>query len=120
MNAIGLQNIGVCAFVSDKLPPPPQSMLGADGHRQCLRLYRRRLCRRHLKLFNDAEGVAMYELNASWPKYQARRHGFRHRARMPFATWSRVVRAASERSGRPLMVKLSPNVTSIAGMAKSS
>ena len=59
----------------------------------------------------------MYELNASCPNTK---HGGMVFGTEPDALCELITRcrAASERSGRPLIVKLSPNVTSIAGMAK--
>ena len=63
---------------------------------------------------NDAEGIAMYELNASCPNTS---HGG-----MVFGTDPALLHELTARckaaAKRPLMVKLSPNVTSIGQMAK--
>jgi dihydroorotate dehydrogenase (NAD+) catalytic subunit len=114
MNAIGLQNIGVRAFVTEKLPRL-RKIAGAVviGNifgftvEDCLEV---------IQVLNDAEGIAMYELNASCPNTK---HGGMVFGTDPDSLCDLVTRcrAASERSGRPLVVKLSPNVTSIAGMA---
>jgi len=115
MNAIGLQNIGVRAFVSDKLP----RLRKAAGAAVIANVFGFTVddCVAVIEVLNDAEGVAMYELNASCPNTK---HGGMVFGTEPDALCDLVTRcrAASERSGRPLMVKLSPNVTSIAGMAK--
>jgi len=115
MNAIGLQNIGVRAFVSDKLP----RLRKIQGAVVIANVFGFTIedCIEVIEVLNDAEGVAMYELNASCPNTK---HGGMVFGTEPDALCELVTRcrAASERSGRPLIVKLSPNVTSIAGMAK--
>ena len=71
-------------------------------------------CLEVIAVLNDTEGIAMYELNASCPNTA---HGG-----MVFGTDAKLlddlVRQTERVSARPLMVKLSPNVTSIAKMAK--
>jgi dihydroorotate dehydrogenase (NAD+) catalytic subunit len=71
-------------------------------------------CREVIRVLNEAEGIAMYELNASCPNTS---HGG-----MVFGTdpelLKELVAQTKEVSKRPLMVKLSPNVTSIGQMAK--
>ena len=115
MNAIGLQNIGVRAFVSEKLP----RLRKATGAVVIANVFGFTIeeCIEVIEVLNDAEGVAMYELNASCPNTK---HGGMVFGTEPDALCELVTRcrAASQRSGRPLIVKLSPNVTSIAGMAK--
>jgi dihydroorotate dehydrogenase (NAD+) catalytic subunit len=115
MNAIGLQNIGVRAFVAEKLPKlrsNPGVVVIANvfgfGIEDCVEV---------IQVLNDADGVAMYELNASCPNTS---HGGMVFGTDPALLYELVshCRAASESSGRPLLVKLSPNVTSIAGMAR--
>lgn len=114
MNAIGLQNMGVRAFVEEKLPKLRQikgavTIANVFGYTvdDCLEV---------IRVLNDAEGIVMYELNASCPNTS---HGG-----MVFGTdpdlLQELVTKAKEVSKRPLMVKLSPNVTSIAQMAKAA
>jgi dihydroorotate dehydrogenase (NAD+) catalytic subunit len=115
MNSIGLQNIGVGAFVTQKLPrlrKIARAVLIANVFGFTIED-----CVEVIQVLNDAEGIAMYELNASCPNTK---HGGMVFGTDPDALCELVTRcrAASERSDRPLMVKLSPNVTSIAGMAK--
>ena len=76
-------------------------------------------CVEVIRVLNDAEGVAMYELNASCPNTS---HGGMVFGTDPDALYrlSVACRTAAERGGRPLMVKLSPNVTSIAKMAQAA
>jgi dihydroorotate dehydrogenase (NAD+) catalytic subunit len=112
LNAIGLQNVGVEEFISHKLPP--------------LRRYPH--CKVFVNVFgytvgeyiavierlNQAEGIAAYELNVSCPNV--------HAGGMAFGSdpgsLEYLVSRAKAASVRPLIVKLSPNVTSIAHMAK--
>jgi dihydroorotate dehydrogenase (NAD+) catalytic subunit len=115
MNSIGLQNIGVRAFVAEKMPQL-RRMKGAVVIANIFG-YTIEDCVEVIEVLNDAEGIAMYELNASCPNTS---HGG-----MVFGTdpdslyWlAQRCRVAAGRGGRPLMVKLSPNVTSIAGMAR--
>jgi dihydroorotate dehydrogenase (NAD+) catalytic subunit len=115
MNAIGLQNIGVKAFVAEKLPklraiPGVVTIANVFGFsiEDCVEV---------IHVLNDAPGVAMYELNASCPNTA---HGGMVFGTDPSMLYDLVkaCRAVADAAGRPLMVKLSPNVTSIARMAK--
>jgi len=98
VNAIGLQNIGVEKFLETKLP--------------ALRRYP--TCAVIVNVFGYA--IEAYELNASCPNT---RHGG-----MTFGSDARLlaelVSAAKAKSSRPLVVKLSPNVTSIPAMARAA
>ncbi len=114
LNAIGLQNGGVHEFLAKKLPP----------------LNRYPLCKVIVNVFgytvgeylgviqrlNGAEGIAAYELNVSCPNV--------HAGGMAFGadpgSLEYLVKEAKAASTRPLIVKLSPNVTSIAQMARVS
>jgi dihydroorotate dehydrogenase (NAD+) catalytic subunit len=117
MNAIGLQNIGVRAFVAEKLPKL-RNMKGTVVIANVFG-YTIEDCVEVIQVLNDAEGVAMYELNASCPNTS---HGGMVFGTDPDALYrlSLRCREAAEAAGRPLMVKLSPNVTDIKLMAKVS
>ncbi|HZZ37673.1 MAG TPA: dihydroorotate dehydrogenase [Acidobacteriaceae bacterium] len=114
INAIGLQNIGVAKFLSEKLPalrhyPGCAVIVNVFGYEidDYLAVIDR---------LNEAEGIAAYELNASCPNT---RHGgivFGSDVDLLFDLVSR----AKSRSRRPVIVKLSPNVTSIASMAQTA
>ncbi len=112
MNAIGLQNIGVEAFLGKKLPalrkyPKCAVIVNVFGThvRDYLDVIQR---------LNEAEGIAAYELNASCPNTD---HGGMTFGTDPIALDELVARAKKV-AARPLIVKLSPNVTSIPTMAK--
>ena len=112
MNAIGLQNIGVRAFIEEKLPRL-RSIKGAVVIANVFG-YTIEDCVEVIHILNDAPGIAMYELNASCPNTS---HGG-----MVFGTDPDSLYELSARcrriSRRPLMVKLSPNVTSIPLMCR--
>jgi dihydroorotate dehydrogenase (NAD+) catalytic subunit len=112
INSIGLQNIGVRAFIENKVPA-----LRAHTGTACIANvfgYEIRDYVGVIEALNDAPGIAAYELNASCPNTQ---HGG-----MVFGTdtvsLDQLVSRAKEVAQRPLIVKLSPNVTSIAEMAR--
>jgi len=114
MNSVGLQNIGVRAFVREKLPalraiatPVFANVFGyaVEDYVEVLRV------------LEDAEGVAGYELNVSCPNTK---HGGMVFASDPGLSGEVVGAARSALSagnGRPLIVKLSPNVARIQDMA---
>ena len=112
INAIGLQNVGVEAFVQDKLPAI-RRMQGVVCIANVFG-YTVEDCIAVIEVLNGAEGIAMYELNASCPNTK---HGGMVFGTDPQALAELVVRC-KDASRRPLMVKLSPNVTSIAQMAR--
>jgi len=112
LNAIGLQNIGARAFVDEKLPKLREIknivvFANVFG-------YTREDYERTIQILNEGEGIAAYELNVSCPNTA---HGG-----IQFGSDPRllddVVRTARRYTQRPLIVKLSPNVTSIAQMAR--
>lgn len=114
MNAIGLQNMGVRAFVAEKMPrlrsiPSAVVITNVFGFsiEDCLEV---------IRVLNDTPGIAMYELNASCPNTS---HGG-----MVFGTDRDLLLDLTSRckyiATRPVMVKLSPNVTSIATMARAA
>jgi dihydroorotate dehydrogenase (NAD+) catalytic subunit len=111
LNAIGLQNIGAQAFVEEKLPRLCQIknivvIANVFG-------YAREDYEHTIEILNDGEGVAAYELNVSCPNTA---HGGLQFGSDP-RLLDEVVTVARRVARRPLIVKLSPNVTSIAQMA---
>lgn len=112
INAIGLQNMGVRPFVEEKLPKL-RSMKGAVVIANVFG-YTVEDCLEVIRVLNDAEGIAMYELNASCPNTS---HGGIAFGVDPSLLYELVSRTRGA-SRRPLMVKLSPNVTSIGQMAR--
>jgi dihydroorotate dehydrogenase (NAD+) catalytic subunit len=115
MNSIGLQNIGVRAFVEEKLPAlraiPTQVFANVFGY--AVEDYVE-----VVRVLEDAEGLAGYELNVSCPNTK---HGGMFFANDPVLL-SEVVSAVRGAIGtrRPLMVKLSPNVARIEPLAKAT
>ena len=111
LNAIGLQNIGAAAFLEEKLPKLRQMknivvIANVFG-------YTREDYERTIEILNDGEGIAAYELNVSCPNTSEGGLQFGSDPR----SLDEVVSTAKRASRRPLIVKLSPNVTSIAQMA---
>jgi dihydroorotate dehydrogenase (NAD+) catalytic subunit len=112
INAIGLQNMGVRAFVAEKLP----KLHGVNGTVVIANVFGFTIgdCLEVIQILNDAPGIAMYELNASCPNTS---HGGMVFGTDPPQLWELVARCRAA-TRRPLMVKLSPNVTDIALMAQ--
>ncbi|MGH9600117.1 MAG: dihydroorotate dehydrogenase [Terracidiphilus sp.] len=112
LNAIGLQNVGVEEFIARKLPalkryPRAQVIVNVFGSTVAEYIA-------VIEKLNQAEGIAAYELNVSCPNV--------HDGGMTFGSdagsLEYLVSRAKSASRRPLIVKLSPNVTSIAHMAQ--
>jgi dihydroorotate dehydrogenase (NAD+) catalytic subunit len=111
LNAIGLQNIGARAFLDEKLPKLQQIknivvVANVFG-------YTREDYERTIQILNEGEGIAAYELNVSCPNTT---HGGIQFGSDP-RLLDEVVVTAKRVARYPLIVKLSPNVTSIAQMA---
>ncbi len=111
LNAIGLQNIGAQAFLEEKLPALREKknvvvFANVFG-------YTRTDYEHTIQILNEGEGIAAYELNVSCPNTA---HGGIVFGSDP-QLLDEVVRTAKRVAARPLIVKLSPNVTSIALMA---
>jgi len=110
LNAISLENVGVKAFVEEKLPEIPEgvpviaSVFGTE-----IELYAE--VSRHL---TGAPKVVGIEVNASCPHVKSGGGEF---GQDP-AVLARLIRAVRRATALPLLVKLSPNVTDIAEMAR--
>jgi dihydroorotate dehydrogenase (NAD+) catalytic subunit len=111
LNAIGLQNIGAAAFLSDKLPK-----LRTYGPRVIVNCWGNTTAdfERVVDALEGADGIDVLELNLSCPH--------KHEwggvlAADPEAT-ATVVRAIRRRTKRVVWVKLSPNVTDVTEIAK--
>ncbi|HVO56865.1 MAG TPA: dihydroorotate dehydrogenase [Dongiaceae bacterium] len=113
LNAIGLQNVGVRAFVKEKLPALSKFDVPvlANVFGYCLEDYAQ-----VIRVLEDAEGLAGYELNISCPN--VKKGGLQFGGDPAMA--AEVVRAARKAAAnRPLWVKLSPLVADIGLMAKA-
>jgi dihydroorotate dehydrogenase (NAD+) catalytic subunit len=112
LNAIGLQNIGVTEFIEKKLPP-------LSRYPSCKVIVNVFGCtvgeyKEVVERLNEAEGIAAYELNVSCPNVHAGGMAFGSDA----GSLEYLVHEVKNIAKRPLIVKLSPNVTSIATMAR--
>ncbi|MGB6974968.1 MAG: dihydroorotate dehydrogenase [Terracidiphilus sp.] len=112
LNAIGLQNVGVEDFIARKLPPLaryPKAKVFVNVFGYTVNEYLA-----VIEQLNHAPGIAAYELNVSCPNV--------HAGGMAFGSdpgeLAYLVHQSRAISTRPLIVKLSPNVTSIAQMAR--
>jgi dihydroorotate dehydrogenase (NAD+) catalytic subunit len=113
INAIGLQGVGVEHFAADVLPDLRRcdtaifvNVCGADNE-EYLQV---------IDFLEGQDGIAGYELNISCPN--VKQNGTCP-AMFPEATRS-IVAAAKARSRRPLIAKLSPNVTDIVEIARAA
>jgi len=113
INSVGLQNLGVKAFVRDKLPALRRLKTAVfanvfgyspDDYAEVIRI------------LEDAEGLSGYELNVSCPNT---RHGGIYFSTDP-ALLSELVSLIRPLAHRPLIVKLSPNVTRIEPLARAA
>ena len=113
INAIGLQNVGVRAFVAEKLPflRRYDTAIVANVFGHTIPEYVE-----VIRVLEDAEGLAAYELNISCPNVE---RGGAEYGVDPGLT-SEVVAAARRAAKRPLWVKLSPIVGKIGLTAKAS
>jgi dihydroorotate dehydrogenase (NAD+) catalytic subunit len=114
LNAVGLQNIGARAFVDEKLVllrKKKNIVVFANVFGSTLEDYAATI-----QILNEGEGIAAYELNVSCPNVK---HGGIAFGSDP-ALLEEVVAAAKGVAQRPLVVKLSPNVTSIPTMARAA
>ncbi len=113
LNAIGLQNVGVDAFIREKLPQlrPIDTAVVANVFGETESEYVE-VCRK----LDGANGVAAIELNVSCPNTEAGGMMFGNDA----ASLAKITRACRRATRLPLWVKLSPNVTDIRDTAKAA
>jgi dihydroorotate dehydrogenase (NAD+) catalytic subunit len=114
LNAVGLQNVGVRAFMTEKLPvlrkydtPVLVNIFGYSPEEYA----------EVIRILEDAPGIAAYELNISCPNVKQGGMQFGSEPAMV----SQVVGVARRSAAsRPLWVKLSPLVTDIGVIAKAA
>jgi dihydroorotate dehydrogenase (NAD+) catalytic subunit len=111
LNSIGLQNVGVRAFVAEKLPPLRRfdTAIIANVFGYSIPDYIE-----VIRVLEDTDGLAAYELNISCPN--TKRGGLEYGTDPVSA--AEVISAARAASKRPLWVKLSPVIGSIGLMAQ--
>jgi dihydroorotate dehydrogenase (NAD+) catalytic subunit len=113
MNSVGLQNVGVDAFIRDKLPqlrsysvPVFANVFGYEPDDYAA----------VIGALEQAEGIAGYELNVSCPNTK---HGGIFFSSEP-AVLGDLIDRVRPLTRRPLIVKLSPNVARIEPLAKAA
>ena len=112
LNAIGLENVGLAAFVKEKLPflRRLDTPIFVNVYGKSTKEYAELVAR-----LEDIDGVSGIEVNISCPNVKS--------GGMAFGAYpesaAEVVRAIRKQTTKPLMVKLSPNVTDITEIAKS-
>lgn len=120
LNAVGLQNLGLDAFLREKLPQLREaravlivSVLG-DSEEDLTAMTQQ---------LDRADGVAAVEVNLSCPnlRHPAPSAGGRPRmvAQDPDATFA-MIQAARRGTAKPLIAKLSPDVTDLAPVAQAA
>ncbi|HAO21853.1 MAG TPA: dihydroorotate dehydrogenase [Desulfobacteraceae bacterium] len=113
LNAIGLENVGIDAFIAEKLPflKTLSTPIFVNIYGTCIEEYAQLAAR-----LNDTEGVAGIEVNISCPNVK--------RGGVIFGTDPRVayevVQSVRKETKLPMIVKLSPNVTDITPIAVSA
>ena len=113
INSIGLQNMGVRAFVKDKLPGLAQLRTAVFAN---VFGYRVEDYAEVVRVLEDHAGLAGYELNVSCPNTS---HGGIYFSSDP-ALLAEVVCAVKRVARRPVIVKLSPNVSAIEPLARAA
>ncbi len=113
VNAIGLQNIGVRAFVSEKLP-----VLRGVNAAVIANVFGKTIAEyvEVIRILEDAEGIAAYELNISCPNVESGGIEYSTDPKLTAA----VVAAARRAAKRPLWVKLSPSIGIIGLTSKAA
>lgn len=110
LNSIGLENVGLARFRSEKLPRLAElgatviASIGGETPRELTRL---------LSVLGQERGIAGFEINFSCPNVS--RGGARYWA-VP-RRLERTLKALRPLTTRPLVAKLSPDVTSIGDLA---
>ena len=113
INSVGLQNIGVRAFVAEKLPQLAALHTAVFAN---VFGYQTEDYVEVIRVLNDHAGLAGYELNVSCPNT---RHGGIFFSSDP-GVLSELVSAVKQVARRPVVVKLSPNVSAIEPLARAA
>jgi len=113
LNSIGLENVGVDVFIRDKMP-----FLRSVGSTVFVNVFgfNEDEYAEVIDKLNACEGIAAYELNISCPNTK---HGGMVFGQSPDLT-RELTKLLKARSARPIIVKLSPNVTDITELARAA
>lgn len=112
LNSIGLQNIGVDAFIEEKLP-----FLRKYNTAVIANIYGETYdeFKKVAKKLSSAKGVHALEVNISCPNVKKGGVSFGTDPKIA----ARVTRTVKDETGLPVIVKLTPNVTDIAAIAQA-
>ena len=110
LNAISLENVGVEAFIAEKLPAIPDDVVVVASVFETEIERYADVCKR----LTGVAKVAGIEINASCPHVKSGGIEFGQNPKL----LAQLVRAVRPATSLPLLVKLSPNVTSVAEMAR--
>ena len=113
INSIGLQNVGVRAFVHDKLPALAKLKTAVFAN---VFGYRTEDYVEVVRVLEDHAGLAAYEINVSCPNTS---HGGIYFSSDP-ELLAEVAAAVKSVARRPVIVKLSPNVAAIEPLARAA
>lgn len=111
LNSIGLANVGIDAFIGDKLPFLREIdtsiivNIAASSLEEYIAV---------LERLEDEQGIEAYEINVSCPNVKEGGLNFGTRTEMTAS----ITRELRRRTRRTLIIKLTPNVTHIAEFAK--
>jgi dihydroorotate dehydrogenase (NAD+) catalytic subunit len=111
LNAISLENVGVEAFIAEKLPALPDGVVVLASVFETEIDRYAEVCKR----LSGVPKLAGIEVNASCPHVKSGGIEFGQDPRLLAA----LVRATRRATALPLLVKLSPNVTDVAEMARA-
>ena len=113
LNSIGLENVGVDAFIREKMP-----FLRSVGCAVFVNVFgfNEDDYAEVVDKLNTCNGIAAYELNISCPNTK---HGGMVFGQSPELT-RQLTKMVKARAQRPLIVKLSPNVTDITEFARAA
>lgn len=112
LNAVGLQNIGVDAFIDEKLPFLQKfdvkviANIYGETYDEYIKV---------AKKLSSAKGVHALEVNISCPNVKKGGVSFGSEPK----TAAQVTRQVKDATGLPVIVKLTPNVTDIAAIAQA-
>jgi dihydroorotate dehydrogenase (NAD+) catalytic subunit len=113
LNSIGLENVGVDAFIRDKMPLLRK--IGCTVFVNVFGFTEEEYLEVVVKL-NECPDIAAYELNISCPNTKHGGMVFGTNAELTY----RLTKVVRQRSTRPVIVKLSPNVTDVVEFAHAA
>ncbi|HBM76086.1 MAG TPA: dihydroorotate dehydrogenase, partial [Clostridiaceae bacterium] len=111
LNAVGIQNDGALDFVKNKLPKMKDIDVNLIVSVSNLKVAD---YKKSTEILESANGIAAYEVNVSCPNLETGGTAFGMSCQETY----NVVKSVKDVATRPVIVKLSPNVTDIVEIAK--